>query len=541
MNKNKKLITYALPYANGPLHLGHMMGLIQVDCYARALRMAGEDIMFVCGDDAHGTPIMLNAQKKNMTPEELIKMFYDDHVADLKSFSISVDGYHSTHDVLNFSVVHNVYQTLDNAGCIGASNVNQAFDEQEEMFLPDRYIKGVCPLCGAKDQYGDHCEVCGKTYAIEELKSPRSTVSNTEPVWKTSEHFLYKLSEKKAEAELWLKEANLQESVRNKLEEWFVSSDGKESETLKDWDISRDAPYFGIDIPGQPNKYFYVWLDAPFGYMSSMGSTLGLSHVKDVFDAWNEREIIHFIGKDIVYFHGIFWPSVLKSAGLRQPSQLHVHGFLTMAGDKMSKSRGTFVAIKDCLAVFSPDMLRYYFASRLSIGVTDVELNWDDFRQKINSDLVGKLANIGSRSQGFLHKHFDGKLGDSVDRAIWDAVSQKKEQVEMAFSSKNMALACRLVMEMCDEINQYIDHEKPWVLAKSDDLEHLHTVVTTAMNLFRLVVYLLAPITPSIASRVAKAFYDAQPLWAVEILLNHNIDVFEHLVARVSDEDLAKL
>ena len=540
MEKNKKLVTYALPYANGPLHLGHMMGLVQSDCYVRAMRLMGEDIAFVCGDDAHGTPIMLNAQKKGITSEELIQQIYTDHVADLKSFHISVDGYYSTHEELNTNIVHTVYKRLESQGDIRAQEINQAYDEKEGMFLPDRYIKGECPICSAPDQYGDHCEVCGKAYAIEELRSPKSIISGTEPVWKMSEHYLYTLSKKKEQVQSWLDKAILQDSIKNKLEEWFVP-DGQGSDMLKDWDISRDAPYFGIEIPGKENKYFYVWLDAPFGYMTALGLTLSLSKCEDVFDAWNERQIVHFIGKDITYFHGVFWPSVLDSAGLKQPDQLHVHGFLTMSGDKMSKSRGTFVAIKDCLAVFSSDMLRYYFASRLSSGVTDVDLNWDDFKQKINSDLVGKFVNIGSRSQGFLHKYFDGQLASDVEEDVWGRIISKHQEISDAYTDNNLAQVCRLVMDMCDETNQYIDQEKPWVLAKSNELERLHVVTTTAMNLFRYVATMLSPIVPSLVEGAQESFGDEDVSWMPSLLLGKKVKHFDHLVSRVTDEDLSAL
>ena len=325
----KKLVTYALPYANGQLHLGHMLGMVQADAYVNALRMMGQDVVFVCGDDAHGTPIMLNAQKQGVSPEQLIQDIGQDHIADIQSFGIHYDVYGSTHDALNQSIVHAVYHQLQSSGKMIEKEIKQAYDQSEEMFLPDRFIKGACPLCGAEDQYGDHCEVCGKTYALRELRDPISIVSNQPPVWRHSSHVFYQLSSDQVGAESWLSAARVQDSIRNKLSEWFV--DG-----LQDWDITRDAPYFGISIPNRDKQYFYVWLDAPFGYMCSFARALGLEKVEDIFNSWNQYEVSHFIGKDIVYFHGIFWPAVLKAAKLRQPDHLHVHGFVTLSAQKMS-------------------------------------------------------------------------------------------------------------------------------------------------------------------------------------------------------------
>ncbi|MCP8352164.1 methionine--tRNA ligase [Candidatus Synchoanobacter obligatus] len=532
MTNNKRVVTYALPYANGMLHLGHIMGMVQVDCYVRSLRMQNIDVTFVCGDDAHGTPIMLNAMKQGISPEQLIGQFYKEHVQDVRGFAISFDGYHTTHSMLNTQIVHQVYHRLNQGNMIVQKSIQQAYDVDQEMFLPDRYIKGECPKCGAQDQYGDHCEVCGKTYAIKDLKSPVSIMSNTSPVWKESLHDFFRLSSEQGSVEQWLSGSDIQESVKNKLGEWFV-------EGLQDWDITRDAPYFGIEIPNQPNKYFYVWLDAPFGYLSALGATLGLAEPQAIFDVWNDLNIEHFIGKDIVCFHGVFWPAVLKKAGLKAPSKLHVHGFLTLAGDKMSKSRGRFVSTRDYLAKLPADMLRYYFASRLSTTVADVDLDWQDFVLKVNADLVGKLANIGSRSQGFVHKYHEGCLGSRVDEDFWQTLISRHEEIMASYQAVNLAQVCRLVMELCDETNQYVDHHKPWVLAKEGDQEQLLLVATTALAAFRYLVYLLAPIIPNTAEKVAEAMGESQPVLQLDPFVGMKVNKFGHLLSRVVKEDVA--
>lgn len=530
MDKKRKVVSYALPYANGVLHLGHMLGMTQADCYVRASRLSGENIIFVCGDDAHGTPIMLNAKKQEVTPEALIADIYSSHVKDIEAFAISFDSYHTTHCDLNTQVVHKVYHALDKKSLIEVNAIEQAYDDVAKMFLPDRFIKGTCPKCGAEDQYGDHCEVCGKTYAIKELTSPKSVVSGGEPVWRPSDHYFFKLSLQQPLVENWLNTVNIQPSVKNKLQEWF---DGG----LQDWDVSRDQPYFGIQIPNTEDKYFYVWLDAPFGYMSSLGNALSLDTPEAVFDVWNTSTVEHFIGKDITYFHGIFWPAVLASAGLKTPDKVHVHGFLNVSGDKMSKSRGTFVPLSDCLERLPVDALRYYFASRLSDGVVDVELNWDDFVVKINSDLVGKMANIGSRSQGFIHKFYNSELGSEIDTHFWENLIRKDQEIQAAYQSVDLARACRLIMEMCDETNQYVDQYKPWVLAKTEEKEDLQKVCTTLLNAFRYLVYRLSPVVPGMAKTVADSFQE-EVVWQTDPLLNKNILPFGHIVSRINEDQV---
>lgn len=527
----EKIITYALPYANGSLHLGHILGMVQSDCYVRSLRLLGEKVLYLCGDDAHGTPIMLNAMKQAITPDELVSKYYVEHTEDIKGFNIGFDGYHSTHDPLNTLIVHSVYQRLAAQGAIIEKSVEQAYDESKGMFLPDRYIKGTCPKCGATDQYGDHCEACGKTYGIKELKAPQSILSGAEPIWRASLHDFYQLSTHQSYVETWLNKVTIQDSVKNKLKEWFV--DG-----LMDWDITRDEPYFGIGIPNKPGKYFYVWLDAPFGYLTSLGKTLGLETYDEITSAWNSREVEHFIGKDIVYFHGVFWPSVLEKAGLRSPDKLQVHGFLTMSGDKMSKSRGTFVQAKTYLDKLPADLLRYYFASRLSPTVSDIDLDWEDFVLKTNSDLVGKLANIGSRSQGFLHKHMQGTMGSELDLVFWQQLIREHRSIEAAYREINLAKVCRLVMTLCDETNQYIADKKPWVIAKSDNISELAIVVTTSMNAFRYLTYCLSPIIPSVAEKVREAMGDEALVFTTDTLLGAKIHQFAHLIERVSADNV---
>lgn len=529
MEERKKLITYALPYANGPLHLGHALGFTQVDCYVRALRLKGKDVLFVCGDDAHGTPIMLNAEKQGKTPKALIDQIYTEHKRDVQALGVALDHYHTTDCQLNEDIVHAVYHRLEAKELIAKRSVEQAYDESLNMFLPDRYVRGECPKCGAKDQYGDHCEVCGKTYDIATLVSPQSVMSGQTPVWRKSDHYFYRLSETQPVIENWLETAKVQTGVKNKLSEWFGG--------LQDWDISRDKPYFGIRIPNTEDKYFYVWLDAPFGYLSAFGDYLNLQDPEAVFSRWAEYEISHFIGKDIIYFHGVFWPSVLEASGIRQPSSLYVHGFLNIDGEKMSKSRGTFVLLADYLEKLPSDMLRYYFASRLSQGVLDVDLNWQDFKQKINADLVGKLVNIGNRTQGFLHKFYQGKMGDTVDTVFWEKLISRQSIIEDAYEKVDLAQVCREVMELCDLTNQYIDQHKPWEIAKTEERENLLEVVSTSLNAFRYLSALLAPIIPDLALKISNHF-DQAVSWDSNPLLNHPCERFPHLLKRVEDDQI---
>ncbi|MDC3180594.1 methionine--tRNA ligase [Gammaproteobacteria bacterium] len=529
----KKLVTYALPYANGQLHLGHMLGMIQSDVYVRSLRMQGEDVLYVCGDDAHGTPIMLNAQRQGITPEELIEKMSIDHQKDIHSFGINFDFYGSTHDDLNTQLVHAVYQRLDDANMLTQAKIEQAYDDSEQMFLPDRFVKGTCPKCGAKEQYGDHCEVCGKTYALKELIDPISIVSGQVPVWRQSSHVFYRLSADQEGAKQWLDTSDVQSSIRNKLSEWFV--DG-----LQNWDITRDAPYFGIKIPNREQQYFYVWLDAPFGYMTSFARALSLQEVSAIFEQWNAYEVEHFIGKDIVYFHGIFWPSVLRSAKLKPPVKMHVHGFVTLESQKMSKSRGHFISPKAFIKYLPSDMMRYYLASRLALGVVDIDIDWEDFRLKVNADLVGKLANLCSRTQGFIHKYHEGHLDKQVDEAFWQELIAKHSEIEEAYRSLNIAQAVKLVMLQCDLANQYVDAHKPWQLVKEGKVEEAVLVSTTALNAFRYLMSALAPIMPETATRVQTAFKDELG-FALRPIVEQKIEKFSHVFSRVTVEDIEAL
>lgn len=477
MSGTKKLVTYALPYANGPLHLGHMLGMVQSDIYVRFLRQNKQSVVFVCGDDAHGTPIMLNAMKQKIAPEQLIADIYKDHKLDIDAFNINFDCYTSTHDDLNAEIVSYAYNKLVQENVIVTQSVSQAYDEQEQMFLPDRYVVGTCPFCGALDQHGDHCEVCGKTYSIDALKDPKSILSNKKPVWRDTNHAFYALSTQQSFVESWVETAHLQSSIRNKLGEWFEPG-------LQNWDITRDAPYFGIEIPGRDAQYFYVWMDAPFGYVTALAQHLGLSEPSKTFEAWNDHEVTHFIGKDIICFHGVFWPSVLNSVGLNPPKRIQVHGFLTLTSAKMSKSKGHYVAPKQYMAHLPADMLRYYLAARLSNTVADIDIDWNDFMVKVNSDLVGKLANMCSRSQGFIHKFNQGRLSDTIDQELINTVMQIQEQVELEYQQVNIASVTKHAMHACDLVNQYIDSHKPWQLAKQGEEEKAVYVASTALNAF---------------------------------------------------------
>lgn len=528
MQSEKKLITYALPYANGDLHLGHMLGMVQADAYVRYLRQDGRTVCFVCGDDAHGTPIMLNAQKQGISAETLIAQVGKDHVADIESFDIKFDHYGSTHDPLNHEIVHAAFARIKAANRINERSISQAYDEQEGMFLPDRFVKGTCPLCGAEDQYGDHCEQCGKTYALKDLKDPRSIVSGQTPVWRDSKHLFYQLSSDQAGAEAWLGQSDIQEAIRNKLSEWFV--DG-----LHDWDITRDAPYFGVEIPGRENQYFYVWLDAPFGYMTSFAQAKGLGSAEAAFAQWNTYQIEHFIGKDIVYFHGVFWPSVLATAGLRQPSKLHVHGFMTLAQQKMSKSRGHIVSPKAFVAHLPSDLMRYYMASRLSDGVSDIDIEWQDFRQKINADVVGKLANMCSRSQRFVQQLNDGMLSEELDDDLLASLYEAHPSLLEAYAQVNLSKVVKITMGLCDLVNQYIDTQKPWALAKADEAGKAVLVASTTMNAFRYIMSCLAPIMPAMSSKVRQGFGDSAVGFYLEPLRSKAVQPFEHLASRVDD------
>ncbi len=529
------LVTTALPYANGPLHLGHLVGYIQADIWVRARRMSGGKTWFVCADDTHGTPIMLGAEKAGVTPEVFIANIQASHERDFAAFGVDFDHYDSTNSAGNRALTEAFYAKLEANGHISRRLVAQFYDPDKGMFLPDRYIKGICPTCGSADQYGDNCEVCGSTYAPTDLKDPKSVISGATPEIRDSEHFFFEVGRFEAFLREWLAGDVALPGVKAKLGEWLNAEGG-----LRAWDISRDAPYFGFEIPGQPGKYFYVWLDAPIGYLSSFQALCAKtgedfeSHLR----AGTSTELHHFIGKDIVNFHGLFWPAVLHGTGHRAPTRLHVNGYLTVEGAKMSKSRGTFVMARTYLDVgLEPEALRYYFAAKSSGGVDDLDLNLGDFVARVNADLVGKFVNLASRCAGFISKRFDGRLADALpDASQYDRFVAALAPIREAYERNDPAAALRLTMALADEANRYIDDQKPWVIAKQDGADaQLQAVCTQGLNLFRVLVTALKPVLPATAAQ-AEAFL-ASPVqsWTdiVRPLTAHTIAVFVPLFTRI--------
>ena len=543
--KRSLLVTSALPYANGAIHLGHLVEYIQTDMWVRFQNLIGNQATYVCADDTHGTPIMLRAQNEGITPEALIARVHNEHLRDFTGFHIDFDLYHSTHSDENRECAESIYRALRDAGLIEVREIEQYYDAEKGMFLPDRFIKGECPKCGAADQYGDNCEACGAAYTPSELKNPRSAVSGSVPVLKPSQHYFFKLSDPRCQQFLrdFTRSAPngipvLQHEAANKMQEWL----GEPGENkLSDWDISRDAPYFGFAIPDAPGKYFYVWLDAPIGYM---GAFKALANKKGLdFDAtWkpgSNTELVHFIGKDILYFHALFWPAMLHHAGFRVPTRICAHGFLTVDGAKMSKSRGTFITAESYLQQkLNPEWLRYYFASKLNGTMEDIDLNLDDFIAKVNSDLVGKYVNIASRCAGFIKKQFEGALGET-DRAVFDHIitDEALNEIATAFEARDSARAMRQIMHLADEANLYVNDQQPWLLAKDPEQRaQLHIVASTALNLFRSLTVLLKPVLPALASQV-EGFFNAAPLtWAdarQPLPAGHRINDYAHLMNRV--------
>ena len=536
------LVTSALPYANGQIHLGHLVGYIQADIWVRARRMRGDTVHFVCADDTHGTPIMLAAEKAGTTPEVFIADIQAAHVRDFAAFGVVYDHYDSTHSDGNRALTSAIYATLEANGHIGRRMVEQFYDPAKGMFLPDRYIKGTCPNCGSADQYGDNCEVCGATYAPTELKDPRSVISGATPEMRASEHFFFELGQFESFLRAWLAGEVMVPGMKAKLQEWLDSDSG-----LRPWDISRDAPYFGFEIPGQPGKYFYVWLDAPIGYLSSFKALCDAKGYDfDAFtNAGSDAELHHFIGKDIVNFHGLFWPAVLKGSGMRAPTRLHVNGYLTVDGAKMSKSRGTFVLAKTYLdAGLHPEALRYYYAAKSSGGVDDLDLNLSDFVARVNSDVVGKFVNIASRCAGFIGKHFDGRLGASLEHgrgeALYADTLARREAIIAAYDANNPAAALRNLMEACDAANAYVADSAPWQLAKQIEdspeiRERLHAVCSTALNAFRLLTAYLKPVLPQVCAQ-AEVFLAAPVAHWSDLdtpLLDHAIQPYTALFTRI--------
>ena len=536
------LVTSALPYANGSIHLGHLVEYIQTDIWVRFQKMRGHDCRYMCADDTHGTAIMLRAEKEGITPEALIGRVWDEHTRDFAGFNIGFDHYYSTHSIENRELASKIYLRLREAGLIEVKTIAQLYDPVKNLFLPDRFIKGECPKCGAADQYGDNCEVCGATYSPTELKNPVSAVSGATPVHKDSEHYFFKLGDCEAFLREWTKSGALQDEAANKMQEWFASG-------LNNWDISRDAPYFGFEIPDAPGKYFYVWLDAPVGYMASFAK-----YAKDNgldFDAWwgadAKTELVHFIGKDILYFHALFWPAMLKFSGHRLPTAVYAHGFLTVNGQKMSKSRGTFITADSYLAQkLNPEWLRYYYAAKLNGAMEDIDLNLEDFTARVNSDLVGKYINIASRVAGFITKHFDGKLVNVIDDedvlsednhldTVTHQLIQASDEISRLYETREYGKAIRHIMMLADEVNFYVDEKKPWEMAKRND-PSLRIVCSIILNCFRLLTLYLKPVMPKLAEG-AESFLNIPPLtWEDSRSLlpaNHAINEYSHLMTRI--------
>jgi len=535
------LVTSALPYANGSIHLGHLVEYIQTDIWVRFQKLRGHQCLYVCADDAHGTPIMLRAQSENITPEALIERVWKEHRADFAEFSVGFDSYHSTHSPENRELAELIYTRLRDAGHITRRVIKQAYDPEREMFLPDRFIKGECPRCGAQDQYGDSCEVCGATYTPTELKNPVSAISGATPVERESEHYFFKLGDFTDMLKNWTQGGHLQEQVANKLDEWFEAG-------LQEWDISRDAPYFGFEIPDAPGKYFYVWLDAPIGYMASFKHLCEQRPGLDFDTFWgkdSDAELYHFIGKDIIYFHALFWPAMLAGAGFRTPSAIYSHGFLTVNGQKMSKSRGTFITARTYLEHLNPEYLRYYFAAKLSGRIDDLDLNLEDFRHRVNADLVGKVVNIASRCAGFINKRFGGQLSDTcAEPELFNDFVEAGAAIAEHYEGREFGRAVRDIMALADRANQYIDERKPWQAIKEPGREaEVQAVCSVGLNLFRVLMAYLKPVLPATAER-AEAFLNAGPLtWDnfTTPLTGHTINAFKPLMTRIEPDSLDAL
>jgi len=545
MKQRRILITAALPYANGPIHLGHMVEYIQTDIWARYQRARGHEAYFIWADDTHGTPIMLHAQKRGITPHQLITEMAAEHQRDFRDFGLSYDHFGSTNSNSNQTIVNDIWASLQAKGHVESHTIEQCYDAEKEMFLPDRFIRGKCPKCGAEDQYGDSCEVCGATYDPTDLIDPVSTLSHTTPVLRKSEHFFVRLADFTDMLQQWMQSPSLQDEVRNKLQEWFA--DG-----LRSWDVSRDAPYFGFEIPGQKDKFFYVWLDAPVGYMASFAEFCADKPDLDFDDWWrpgSDTELYHFVGKDIIYFHALFWPAVLHGGGYRIPSAVFAHGFLTVDGAKMSKSRGTFIMARTYLDHLHADYLRYYFAARLGSGLGDIDLQLEDFRQRVNADLIGKLINIASRCAGFIHKLNDGMLGPLLpDEQLYQQVYAQQDAIANEYETRNYQAAVRKVMALADQANQYLAEQAPWQLAKREDqIPHAIAVCTQGLNLFRLLITWLAPVLPDTAAgafRFLNISDTEQPaLWTTlaQPLLNHRINAYQPLLQRIEQSQIAAI
>ena len=549
--QRKLLVTSALPYANGNIHLGHMVEHIQTDVWVRFQKMRGHECYYVCADDTHGTPVMLAAQKKGISPEDMIAQVREDHLADFTGFGIGYDNYYTTHSEENRELSSEIYQALKANGKIVSRTIEQLFDPEKQMFLPDRFVKGECPSCHAQDQYGDNCEVCGATYSPTELIKPFSAISGATPVLKESEHYFFRLGECEDFLKQWTAgsttladgrvQAHLQPEALNKMNEWIEGG-------LQDWDISRDAPYFGFEIPDAPGKYFYVWLDAPIGYMASFKNLAARLNIdfNEYFKADSQTELYHFIGKDILYFHALFWPATLQFAGLRAPTAVFAHGFLTVDGQKMSKSRGTFITAKSYLDEgLNPEWMRYYIAAKLNNRIEDIDLNLNDFIARVNSDLVGKYINIASRAAGFVHKRFDGQLSDVASSELIQQLQAASASLAQSYEEREYAKALREVMALTDVVNEYVDANKPWELAKQEGQDaRLQQVCSELINAFRILTVYLSPVLPKLSAAVAEFLNTPALVWADAsntLPAGHAINKYTHLMQRIEPEQIDKL
>ncbi|KJF85832.1 methionine--tRNA ligase [Photobacterium leiognathi] len=539
-NPRKILVTCALPYANGSIHLGHMLEHVQADIWVRYQRLRGNEVHFICADDAHGTPIMLKAQQMGMEPEQMIAEVSKEHQADFAGFDIDFSNYHSTHSPENRELASFVYTQLKEKGFITSRTISQLFDPEKEMFLPDRFVKGTCPKCKAEDQYGDNCDNCGETYSPTDLINPKSAVSGATPVMKDSEHFFFDLPQFESMLKEWTKSGALQDETANKMQEWFESG-------LQQWDISRDAPYFGFEIPGETGKYFYVWLDAPIGYMGSFKNLCDKRGDLNFDEYWNKdssTELYHFIGKDIVYFHSLFWPAMLDGAGFRKPNNVFVHGYVTVNGAKMSKSKGTFIKAGTYLKHLDPECLRYYYAAKLNSRIDDLDLNLEDFTQRVNSDVVNKIVNLASRNAGFIAKRFDGKLSDNfVEPELYAEFVAAADRIGELYESREYGRAIREITALADKANQYVDEKAPWVVAKQEGKDQeLQEICTVGINLFRVLMAYLKPVMPKLAER-SEAFLNETLTWEsiAQPLTAHEVTKFKALFNRIDPAHVAAM
>lgn len=537
----KILVTSALPYVNGSPHMGHMVGYLQTDIWVRFQKLRGHDCLYVCASDTHGTPIMIKARELGITPEALTERYGAEFERDFADFGIEFDNYHTTHSAENEALTVEMFEALKAKGDIYTRMIEQAYDEREGLFLPDRFVRGTCPNCGAGDQYGDSCEVCGATYSPADLIDPVSVLSGTTPVKRESEHYFFKLGNYEARLKAWMQSAGLDKNVVAKLEEWFDAG-------LRDWDISRDAPYFGFRIPGTTDKYFYVWLDAPVGYPASFKHLCDRRDDLDFDEYWrpgHDTELYHFIGKDILYFHTLFWPAVLDGSGFRAPTSVFAHGFLTINGQKMSKSRGTFIKARSYLDHLDPSCLRYYYAAKLGRTIEDIDLNLDDFVTRVNADLVGKLVNIASRCAGFIGKRFDGQLAAELpDRDLFDRFANASETIAAHYDEREYSKAMRLIMTLADEANRYIDEQKPWIMIKDETRGgEVQQVCTQGLNLFRSLMVYLSPVVPTLADAARNFLHESAWTWddVRDPLLATAIRKFEPLLHRVEKQQVDRM